>query len=77
HGLVSESDVRTALERMAKIVDEQNAGDEHYCNMAPDFESSIAFQAAADLIFNGLREPNGYTEPTLVRRRREFKDRGR
>ena len=73
HELVSDDEVRASLERMASIVDEQNAGDAAYRNMAPDFESSVAFQAALDLVFNGLEEPNGYTEPTLTRRRREFK----
>jgi malate synthase len=72
HGVVSESQVMQALRRMAQLVDQQNAGDRSYINMAPHY-ISLAFQAAQDLIFHGRRAPNGYTEPTLHRRRREFK----
>jgi malate synthase len=75
HGIVSREQVIATLQRMAEVVDRQNSGDAHYRNMAPAFEASIAFQAAQDLIFNGLREPNGYTEHALARRRREFKAR--
>ena len=73
HGLLSEDQVRAAMERMAVMVDFQNSADPDYQPMSNDYEASIPFQAAMDLVLDGRQQPNGYTEFILQARRREMK----
>ena len=73
HGICNKDQVMEVMKKMAKIVDAQNKNDPGYQNMSDNFEKSVAFSAACDLVFKGRVQPSGYTEPLLHQKRLERK----
>ncbi len=73
HNICTKEQVMETMQRMAAVVDEQNSADDSYRNMAPNFESSVAFAAASELVFAGCEQPSGYTEPVLHAMRLKLK----
>ena len=73
HGICNKEQVMKIMKKMAKTVDDQNKNDPKYKKMSEDFEKSIAFSAACDLVFRGRVQPSGYTEPLLHQKRLEKK----
>ena len=73
HNICTKDQVMKVMKKMAVIVDKQNKEDKNYTPMAPDYEKSIAFAAACDLVFKGREQPSGYTEPLLHKKRLEKK----
>jgi malate synthase len=69
HGITTKMQVMEIMKQMAKIVDDQNKKDKNYIKMSDDFNKSIAFKAGCDLIFKGMEQPSGYTEPLLHQNR--------
>ena len=73
HGICKKEKVMEVMKKMAKTVDKQNKNDPNYQKMSDDYDKSIAFSAACDLVFNGKSQPSGYTEPLLHQKRLEKK----